>query len=1020
MPSQSEAEAEGGGRSTGSLFDAVVIGTGFGGAVAACRLTQAGKNVCVLERGRRYDRGDFPRPATRPDHLPHTARWAWALDHGLWDVKDLQGTLAIQAAGYGGGSLAYANVHLRAPEAAFARPTRHGPDADGWPAAYSREELDPYYDVVAAVLRVRPIPSTFIPTALVAAPLPKVEAMRGAARALGREPWFFLPPLAIDFDACVMCGECIAGCQFHAKNTLDLNYLAVAERLGADVRTLAEVLDIRRDDGADAYTVTYHDHVTGDDKATVRARSVFLCAGSVNSTHILLRTKGRVGMAEASKPNVGRRFFVNGDAIAMLYDTATPPAPTPTRGPTIATSLLYNNGALDLTGTRGDWFMIQDGGYPRWLEPVLGLLRSDFWLQRNRIAAARGGRTGNADAAARDAAAMADLVEKTTRALLGVLDARRAHHDPSQARVLASRFGLSPKDGARSLARGLGIDDVLPPQVRQIVGRAREHAHSLETEEVDALSQKSIEELAYRLLTIGVHDPFPDGPLRPVDPEFVKGFQEVFVEPHRLIATREALRQYFLKIPRGVEEPFTAAILWARVVSLAKQLFLGQRPDDYAFLMLVMGIDAAPGQLYLDEEQRLLAYWDLAANARLATMQERLMHDVADALKGEMRLNPDATVRQRPVTVHNLGGCAMSDRPEDGVTDPDGKVWGTRALYVLDGAAMPGSLGANPSATIAAIAERNVRKALADKASPIHAPAPVPLDPPLPGGPSLAEIRQRYGQTPAVLDPIAQITSPSPEPAAQAVGLTFTEVMQGFYVADGSGNLAIRADLVATIDDLSAFLVNPRRPVGVEGTVRLVPAPGRPEVEYAAKGTLELLKRVEAATALRALFDEGIMRLDRLARLRAAARSTSAVDPAQKDAEDAMESLLRRLEKATHRYEMDYVLELTPRAGAPRLDRLVGVKRIYGGPGLAPWTETTTLHVTLHAGQQAVGTGEMHVHIADLLRTQLPSFRITGAGDDHVRIAWAYARFFQFFLGTLRQVYLPQLGMIDPFADRSR
>ena len=189
----------------------------------------------------------------------------------------------------------------------------------------------------------------------------------------------------------------------------------------------------------------------------------------------------------------------------------------------------------------------------------------------------------------------------------------------------------------------------------------------------------------------------------------------------------------------------------------------------------------------------------------------------------------------------------------------DGLVWAEL------GAAMPGSLGANPSATIAAIAERNVRRALKDPASPIHAPTSVPLDPPLPGGPSLAEIRRLYGQTPAVLDPIAQVTASAPEPHAQAIGLTFTEVMQGFYTPEGGGDLSIRADLVATIDDLSAFLSNPRRPVAVEGTVRLVPVAGQREVEYAAKGTLDLLKRVEAATALRALFDEGIERLDRLA-----------------------------------------------------------------------------------------------------------------------------------------------------------
>ena len=75
-----------------------------------------------------------------------------------------------------------------------------------------------------------------------------------------------------------------------------------------------------------------------------------------------------------------------------------------------------------------------------------------------------------------------------------------------------------------------------------------------------------------------------------------------------------------------------------------------------------------------------------------------------------------------------------------------------------------------------------------------------------------------------------------------------------------------------------------------------------------------------------------------------------------------MESLLRRLEKTTHRYEMEYVLDLVPAAGAPTtLDRLVGIKRIYGGPGLAPWTETTTLHVTLYHGAQPAGTASAEV-----------------------------------------------------------
>src|SRR5262245_245227 len=199
-----------------SVFDAVVIGTGFGGAVASCRLAQAEKRVCILERGRRYGLSDFPRQAARPDNLPYTARWSWAFDHGLWDVKDLQGALAVQAAGYGGGSLVYANVHLRPPKEVFAPTVTERPYANGWPRCYTLEALAPYYEVAAAVLRVRPVPTTLLPPAVATGPLPKVEVMRSVAKALGREGHLFQPPLAINFDTCTMCGECIAGCQIHA------------------------------------------------------------------------------------------------------------------------------------------------------------------------------------------------------------------------------------------------------------------------------------------------------------------------------------------------------------------------------------------------------------------------------------------------------------------------------------------------------------------------------------------------------------------------------------------------------------------------------------------------------------------------------------------------------------------------------------------------------------------------------------------------------------------------------------
>jgi choline dehydrogenase-like flavoprotein len=987
-----ETGQAGAAKATEELFDAVVIGTGFGGAVTACRLAQAGKNVCILERGRRYGRGDFPRPAERADHLPDTARWAWALDHGLWDVKDLQGALAVQAAGYGGGSLVYANVHLRPLPEVFSPPTKHGREANGWPACYTRQELDPYYNVVAAILGVRPVPATSSSSSRQNGPLPKVEAMRAAAKALGRERWFFLPPLAIDFDKCVMCGECIVGCQVLAKNTLDLNYLAAAERKGVDVRTLAEAVDIRQD--PDGYTVRYRDHAIGDEDASVRAKSVFLCAGSVNSTHLLLRSKEQVPMPEVSKAHIGRRFFTNGDAIAMVYDTV--PAPTPTLGPTITTALLYNKGMPGPTAARGDWFLLEDGGYPKWLEPILGLFRGDFWLERNRMEPARKDPAlFDPKVTAREAEA-SKQAEKMTRALLGLLDARRAFRHPR---------------GPRPLAEGLNLDQILPPQIReQLIPHLRRFAHLLEAGQADPVSRETLDEVNRRVVE---SKPVWLRPLFKWLAKRVKGQ----VQPQLLGATLEILHRYFLKAPPGTADPFTVAVLWPRVVEAARKLFLGRRPDDHTFLMLVMGIDVAPGRLYLDDEQQLIAYWNLAANEPFSTMEDRLMHDVARELGGEMRLNPDSTTRQRPVTVHSLGGCAMSDRPEDGVTDQNGKVWGTRALYVLDGAAVPGPLGANPSATIAAIAERNVRKALEDMSSAIYEPTPVLMDPPLPGGPSLEQIRQKLGQTDAILDPLAGIPAPAGEPRSPALGLTFEEVMEGFYTAAGQENLPIRAEFVATIEDLNAFLVDPRRPVNISGTVWLTPAPGQGKVAYQAKGTLDLLKRVRPVAALRSHFTEALGMLDALGRLRALPPLTPSDKQAQREAEIAIESLFKRLEQQVHRYEMDYDLNLTPKDGAGGSYKFKGVKKIYGAPGLDAWTETTTLKTTLYSAKKEVGSGEMHVHLADFLARQLPSLRITGTLDD-VQIAWAFGRFLRFFLGTLRQVYLPRIEMLDPFGDR--
>ena len=117
-----------------NAYDAVVVGSGFGGGITACRLAERGLRVCVLERGRRFEPGDYP---DRPEQAP-LAFWHHSLNPGgMLDLRLMKDLAVITAAGVGGGSLVYANVQLRAPESVF--------DEPAWPEAITADELDRYY-----------------------------------------------------------------------------------------------------------------------------------------------------------------------------------------------------------------------------------------------------------------------------------------------------------------------------------------------------------------------------------------------------------------------------------------------------------------------------------------------------------------------------------------------------------------------------------------------------------------------------------------------------------------------------------------------------------------------------------------------------------------------------------------------------------------------------------------------------------------------------------------------------------
>lgn len=320
-------------------FDAVIVGSGFGGAVTALRLAQASWRVCVLERGRPWPPGSFPRT---PHGLATDGFWSPATGrHGLFEVFSFSGLSALLASGLGGGSLIYANVMLRKPPETFV-----DDETESWPITSA--DLDRHYANVEAVQRPQRYPVEHEPYAST----PKMRAMVDTvASALELKPEH--PPLAVLFAAdgdhpapgepipgertlhgrprttCRLCGECDLGCNYGAKQTLDHTYLTLAQRAGAVLRTLCEVTTIgHADDGG--YEVVYKQHVAARDghdpalldpttepQRAIRARHVVLAAGALGSTRLLLANRARL---PGLSPMLGKRFSANGDYIGFARD----------------------------------------------------------------------------------------------------------------------------------------------------------------------------------------------------------------------------------------------------------------------------------------------------------------------------------------------------------------------------------------------------------------------------------------------------------------------------------------------------------------------------------------------------------------------------------------------------------------------------------------------------------------------------------------------------------------------------
>lgn len=263
-------------------YDAIIIGSGFGGSVSALRLAEKGYRVLVLEKGRRFGPDDFPK-TNREVH-----RWLWAPPlgwRGLFKMTFMPHVTALSGVGVGGGSLVYANTLPHPPDSFFSSPS--------WSAlADWKAELEPHYETARRMLGAtqNQVPGD------------ADRALGEMASRIGKADCYHMNPVGVYFGepgktvpdpyfngkgpdrtGCIACGGCMLGCRYNSKNTLDKNYLYLAEGLGAEVRADTEVTWVAPA-GENGYRVV-------TDQGEFLAEKVFFCGGVMGTVPLLLKLK---------------------------------------------------------------------------------------------------------------------------------------------------------------------------------------------------------------------------------------------------------------------------------------------------------------------------------------------------------------------------------------------------------------------------------------------------------------------------------------------------------------------------------------------------------------------------------------------------------------------------------------------------------------------------------------------------------------------------------------------------------
>ena len=373
--------------------DVLVVGSGFGGSVAALRAAEKGYRVTVVEAGRRFTADTLPKTSWDLRSFFWAPRLGWL---GIQKITPLNDVLVLSGAGVGGGSLVYANT-LYTPLDDFFNDPQWAHITD-W-----KVELAPYYDQASRMLGVTDNPTI----------TPSDVEMRAVAEDMGVGHTFHVTPVGVFFGdepgktvpdpyfggagpqrtGCIQCGNCMIGCRYGAKNRLDVNYLYLAEALGAQIVAETTVTTVRpRSDGG--YDVEMRHTARRGQTTTMTAEQVVFAAGTLGTQRLLHRMRDDAVLPDISS-RLGELTRTNSEAIlgAMSLrkgvDYSQGVAITSSFHPDSRTHVepvRYGKGS-NAMGLLSTW--MTDGGTrsPRWLKWLGKALRHPiytlrlFWLR---------------------------------------------------------------------------------------------------------------------------------------------------------------------------------------------------------------------------------------------------------------------------------------------------------------------------------------------------------------------------------------------------------------------------------------------------------------------------------------------------------------------------------------------------------------------------------------------------------------------------------------------------------------